>query len=89
MEKIGWTDRVRNEEVLHIIEEDRNILSSSISRYFVAPNIKISKNTKYTLDKHALHTLCVHILRCELASVALSPKAGTSGQQKECVSFVI
>jgi hypothetical protein len=26
MEKIIWTDRVRNEEVLHIVKEDRNIV---------------------------------------------------------------
>jgi hypothetical protein len=26
MEKISWTDRVRNEEVLHRVEEERNIL---------------------------------------------------------------
>jgi hypothetical protein len=26
MEKISWTDRVRNEEVLHRIKEERNIL---------------------------------------------------------------
>jgi hypothetical protein len=26
MEKIGWTDRVKNEEVLQTVEEDRNIL---------------------------------------------------------------
>jgi hypothetical protein len=26
MEKISWTDRVRNEEVLHSVKEERNIL---------------------------------------------------------------
>jgi hypothetical protein len=26
MEKITWTDRVRNEEVLHRVKEERNIL---------------------------------------------------------------
>jgi hypothetical protein len=26
MEKISWTDRVRNEEVLHRVKKDRNIL---------------------------------------------------------------
>jgi len=26
MEKISWTDRVRNEEALHAIKEERNIL---------------------------------------------------------------
>jgi hypothetical protein len=26
MEKINWTDRVRNEEVLYKVKEDRNIL---------------------------------------------------------------
>jgi hypothetical protein len=26
MEKISWTDRVRNEEILHSIKEERNIL---------------------------------------------------------------
>jgi hypothetical protein len=28
MEKISWTDRVRNEEVLHRVKEERNILHS-------------------------------------------------------------
>jgi hypothetical protein len=26
MEKIRWTDRVRNEEVLHRVKEERNII---------------------------------------------------------------
>jgi hypothetical protein len=26
LEKISWTDRVRNEEVLHTVKEERNIL---------------------------------------------------------------
>jgi hypothetical protein len=26
MEKIGWTDQVRNENVLHSVKEERNIL---------------------------------------------------------------
>jgi hypothetical protein len=26
MEKISWTDRVRNEEVLHGVKEERNII---------------------------------------------------------------
>jgi ppGpp synthetase/RelA/SpoT-type nucleotidyltranferase len=26
MEKMSWTDRVRNEEVLHRVKEERNIL---------------------------------------------------------------
>jgi hypothetical protein len=26
MEKISWTDRVRSEEVLHRVKEDRNII---------------------------------------------------------------
>jgi hypothetical protein len=26
MEKISWTDRVKNEEVLHTVKDDRNIL---------------------------------------------------------------
>jgi hypothetical protein len=29
MEKISWTDRVRNEEVLHGVKEDRNILHTA------------------------------------------------------------
>jgi hypothetical protein len=28
MEKISWTDRVRNEEVLHRVKEERNILQT-------------------------------------------------------------
>jgi hypothetical protein len=32
MEKIGWTDRVRNEEVLHRDKEERNILHTTTGR---------------------------------------------------------
>jgi hypothetical protein len=32
MEKISWTDRVRNEEVLHRVKEQRNILHTVKSR---------------------------------------------------------
>jgi hypothetical protein len=32
MEKIIWTDRVRNEEVLHRVKEERNILHTIIRR---------------------------------------------------------
>jgi hypothetical protein len=32
MEKISWTDRLRNEEVLHRVKEERNILQTVRSR---------------------------------------------------------
>jgi len=32
MEKVGWTDRVRREEVLLRVREDRNILHTVIRR---------------------------------------------------------
>jgi hypothetical protein len=32
MEKISWTDRVRNEEVLHRVKEERNIVHTIIRR---------------------------------------------------------
>ena len=32
MEKISWTDRVRNKEVLHRVKEQRNILHTVKSR---------------------------------------------------------
>ena len=32
MEKIDWTDRVRNEEVLHRVKEERNILHTAKRR---------------------------------------------------------
>jgi hypothetical protein len=32
MEKISWTDRVRNEEVLHRVKEERNILHTTKRR---------------------------------------------------------
>jgi hypothetical protein len=32
MEKISWTDRVRNEEVLRGVKEERNILHTVIRR---------------------------------------------------------
>jgi hypothetical protein len=32
MEKISWTDRVRNEEVLHRVKEERNIVHTTKRR---------------------------------------------------------
>jgi hypothetical protein len=32
MEKISWTDRVRNEEVLHTVKEERNIVHTTKRR---------------------------------------------------------
>jgi hypothetical protein len=32
MEKISWTDRVRNEEVLHRVKEERNIVHTITRR---------------------------------------------------------
>jgi hypothetical protein len=32
MEKISWTDRVRNEEVLHRVKEERNIIHTTERR---------------------------------------------------------
>jgi hypothetical protein len=32
MEKISWTDRVRNEEVLHRVKEERNIIHTTKRR---------------------------------------------------------
>jgi hypothetical protein len=34
MENINWTDCVRNEEILHRVKEDRNILHTVIRRKF-------------------------------------------------------
>jgi hypothetical protein len=32
MEKISWIDRVRNQEVLHTVEEERNIIHTTKRR---------------------------------------------------------
>jgi hypothetical protein len=32
MEKISWADRVKNDEVLHTVKEERNILDTIICR---------------------------------------------------------
>jgi hypothetical protein len=32
METISWTDRVRNEEVLHTVKEERNVLHTVTRR---------------------------------------------------------
>jgi hypothetical protein len=32
MEKISWTDRVRNKEVLHTVKDDRNMLPTTERR---------------------------------------------------------
>jgi hypothetical protein len=36
MENISWTDRVRNEEVLHRVKEERNILHSKKGERLIA-----------------------------------------------------
>jgi len=46
MEKIGWTDRVRNEEVLHRVKEERNILHTA-------------KRRKANWIGHILHRNCL------------------------------
>lgn len=74
-----------------LFDQDRTAFLVSIT-IFCSPNFNISKNTKYTLNEHTnthVRALCVQILRCEFASVALSPKAGIYGQQKEFVRFII
>jgi hypothetical protein len=46
MKKISWTDRVRNEEVLHGVQEERNILH-------------IIKRRKANWIGHMLHRNCL------------------------------
>jgi hypothetical protein len=46
MEKISWTDRVRNEEVLHRVKEERNILLTI-------------KRRKANWIGHILHRNCI------------------------------
>jgi hypothetical protein len=46
LEKIRWTDRVRNEEVLHTVEEERNI-------------IRTIKRRKANLIGHILRRNCL------------------------------
>jgi hypothetical protein len=36
MEKISWTDRVKNEEVLYRVKEERNILQATKRRAYFA-----------------------------------------------------
>jgi hypothetical protein len=55
MEKISWTDRARNEEVLHRVKEERNILHT----------IKIRKANWIG---HVLHRNCLlkHVIEGEI-----------------------
>ena len=46
IEKISWTDRVRNEEVLHTVKEGRNILHTA-------------KRRKANWIGHFLHRICL------------------------------
>jgi hypothetical protein len=46
MEKISWTDHVRNEEVLHRVKEERNI-------------VRILKRRKDDWIGHILHRICL------------------------------
>ena len=46
VEKISWTDRVKNEEVLHTVKEDSNILNTM-------------KRRKAKLLGHILRTNCL------------------------------
>jgi hypothetical protein len=55
MEKISWTDRVRNEEVLHWVKEERNILHTI-------------KRRKADWIGHILHRNCLlkHVIKGKL-----------------------
>jgi hypothetical protein len=55
MEKIGWTDRVRNEEVLHRVKEERNVL-------------RIRKRRKANWIGHILRRNCLlkHVIEGKL-----------------------
>jgi hypothetical protein len=55
MEKISWTDRVRNEEVLHRVKEERNIVHTI-------------KTRKANCIGHILHRSCLlkHVIEGKL-----------------------
>jgi len=46
MEKINWTGHVRNEEVLHRVKEERNV-------------VRVIKGRKANWIGHNLHTNCL------------------------------
>jgi hypothetical protein len=48
MQKISWTDRVRNEEVLHRVKEEMNILHTikRIKAYWIGHMQKLPSETR-------------------------------------------
>jgi hypothetical protein len=50
IEKISWTDRVRNEEVLHRVKEERNILHSINRAWLDWSHLGLKLFLKYVIE---------------------------------------
>jgi hypothetical protein len=71
MEKISWTDRVRNEDVLHRVKEKRNILHTI-------------KRRKANWIGHILHRTCLlkHVIEGKLeGGIEMTGKRGRRRKQ--------
>jgi hypothetical protein len=65
MEKISWTDRVINEEVLHIVKEERNMVHTV-------------KRRKAKWVGHILRTNCLlkHVIEGKIRGVQVTGRQG-------------
>jgi hypothetical protein len=70
MEKISWTDRVRNEEVLRRVKEDRNIIHT-IKR----------RQTDWIGDILCRNRLLVHIIEGKIGAIELMGRQGRRRKQ--------
>ena len=70
MEKISWTDRVRNEKVLHRVKEERNIL-------------RTTKRRKANWIGHVLRRKCLvkHIIEGNIGAIQVTGRQGRKYQQ--------
>jgi hypothetical protein len=69
MDKISWTDRVRNEEVLHRVKEERNILHAvkydCVGDYFGKNNAFYENGNTVNWRVYVCVTVCESVCVCE------------------------
>ena len=70
MEKISWTDRVRNEEVLHKVKEERNIVHTI-------------KRRKAKWVGHILRRNCLlkHVIEAKIEGIVVTRRQGIRRKQ--------
>jgi hypothetical protein len=74
MQNIGWTDRMRYEEVLNDVKEERNIVQTITGRNFILSHSHVLNcidiQTKYEVEAnwigHSRNCLLKHVIESEI-----------------------